>query len=265
MVAVTEGRLSSGLPYLRSGQGPPLVVASGLTSEHANPTGMWRRRSLSWATPFTEHFTVYLVNRRPGLAPGTTLADIAADYAGAIEHDIGQPVLLHGTSTGGSVALQLAIDRPELIERLVVAAAACRLSPHGRRVMAEVARLTEEGDHRRVSALLLGEQAPRPLTYVARGLGWAAGGIFAVDDPSDMLTTIAAEDSFDAEPGLPRVQAPTLVLGGGADTFYSTDLFRRTAAGIPHGRAVIFPGRSHVHVAGSKVAAGMALGFLIGG
>lgn len=265
MVSVTEGRLSTGLPYLKLGQGPPLVVASGLSSEHVNPTGVWRRMSLSWAAPFAEHFTVYLVNRRPGLAPDATLADIAADYAGAIEHDIGRPVLLHGTSTGGSVALQLAIDRPELVQRMVLAAAACRLSPHGRQVMAEVARLTKEGDHRRVSAIFLGEQARRPLVHVARGLGWVAGGIFAVDDPSDMLTTIAAEDSFDAEPGLPRVQAPTLVLGGTGDVFYSTDLFRRTADGIPQGRAVILPGKSHAHVAGSKVTAGIALGFLVGG
>ena len=85
MGAVTEGRLSTGLPYLKLGQGPPLVLASGLTSEHANPTGVWRRMSLSWAAPFAQHFTVYLVNRKAGLAPGTTIADVAADYAGAIE------------------------------------------------------------------------------------------------------------------------------------------------------------------------------------
>ncbi|HET6668354.1 MAG TPA: alpha/beta hydrolase [Intrasporangium sp.] len=265
MIAVDEARFSTGVPYLRLGQGPPLLMASGLTSEHTNPTGAWRRMSLAWAHPFAEHFTVYLANRKPGLAPGATMADIAADYAGAIEHDIGQPVLLHGTSTGGSVALQLAIDRPELIQRMVVSAAACRLSPHGREVMAQVARLTREGDARRATALMFGTGMLPALAYVARGLGWAMGGGFAVDNPSDMLTTIAAEDSFDAEPGLPRVQAPTLVLGGTADRFYSSDLFRRTAAGIPHGRAVLLPGKSHVHVAGSKVPAGIALGFLIGG
>jgi hypothetical protein len=62
------------------------------------------------------------------------------------------------------------------------------------------------------------------------------------------------------------VQAPTLVLGGGADGFYSEQLFRLTAAGIPQGRrAVILPGRSHAYVSASKVTAGIALGFLIGG
>ena len=264
MGTVTEGQTSVGLPYLKLGQGPPLVVAPGLSSEHANPTGVWRRMSVSWSSAFAEHFTVYFMTRRPGLTAGATLADIAADYAHAIENDIGQPVLLHGTSTGGSVALQLARARPELVQRMVVAAAACRLSPHGRQLTAQVARLTEQGENRRVSALLMGEMAPRPLATVGRGVGWVAGGIFAVDDPSDMLITMAAEVSFDAEPGLNRVQASTLVLGGTADVFYSADLFRQTAAGIAGGRAVILPGKSHMYVAGSKKTAAISLGFLLG-
>jgi pimeloyl-ACP methyl ester carboxylesterase len=263
MGAVTEGRFATGVPYLKLGEGPPLVLASGLTSEHTNPTGSWRRMSLSWAAPFAQHFTVYLCNRRAGLPPGVTMADIAADYAGAIEQDIGRPVLLHGTSIGGSVALQLAIDHPELVRRLVVAAAACRLSPHGRQVMAEVSRLTREGDGRRATALVMGTGTAGPLTYAARTLGWLTGGSPA-EGGSDMLATIAAEDAFDAEPRLGRVTAPTLVLGGTADHFYSEDLFRRTAAGLPQGRAVVVPGKSHVYVAGSKVTAGIALGFLLG-
>ena len=264
MGAVTEGLLSTGLPYLKLGQGPPLVVASSLRPKHVNPTGVMRRMVLSWAAPFAEHFTVYLVNRRPGLAPGATMADIAADYAGAIEHDIARPVLLHGTSAGGSAALQLAIDRPDLVQRMVVAAAACRLAPRAHRVQAEVVRLAGDGDGRRAAALFMGEAVPGPLAYAARGLGWLVGGGFAADRRSDMVRTLAAEASFDAEPDLSRIQAPTLVLGGTADQYYSEDLFRRTAAAIPHGRAVILPGKSHGYVGGSKLTARFALGFLLG-
>ncbi len=263
MAAVSEGQLSSGLPYLQLGEGPPLMVSPGLTSEHANPTGMWRRMALSWAAPFAEHFSVYLVQRKPGLASEATLSDVAADYAEAIERDLGEPVLLHGTSTGGSVALQIAIDHPHLVRRMVVVAAACRLAPHGRQVQEELAQLTERGDARGASALLLGAMARPMLSYPARGLGWLMGSSFKVDDPSDMLTMIAAEDSFDVEPELPRVQAPTLVLGGTADPFYSADLFRRTADGIPRGRVVLFPGKGHLYVAGSKVPAAIALGYLL--
>ena len=76
--------------------------------------------------------------------------------------------------------------------------------------------------------------------------------------------SLAAEDSFDAETELARVQAPTLVLGGTADPFTPRTLFHRTATGIPDGRAVILRGKSHGDVGGSKVTAGMAMGFLMG-
>ncbi|KAA1418131.1 alpha/beta fold hydrolase [Mumia zhuanghuii] len=263
MDAVIEGRFTAGLPYLRVGEGPPLVVASGLTPEHASPTGVARRMALSWAVPFARHFTVYVTNRRPGLAPGATMSDIAADYAHAIEHDLGGRALVHGTSTGGSVALQLAIDSPGLVERLVVAASACRLSPHGRHMQAEVLRLTREGDTRAATAVLMEALAPRPLTYPVRGVGWLLGGL-SKSDPTDMMTTIAAEDVFDAEPHLGRIQAPTLVIGGTSDPFYSEDLFRLTAEGISDGHAVVMPGKSHLYVAGAKVPAAVALGFLLG-
>ena len=94
------------------------------------------------------------------------------------------------------------------MRRLVLACAACRLSPRGRRAQAELARLTKEGDVRKAWAATMGMLAPGPLRFPVRGLGWLAGRSFAVDDPSDMLITIAAEDSFDAEPDLHRVQRP---------------------------------------------------------
>lgn len=111
---------------------------------------------LSMAQRFADHFTVYLVNRKPGLRPGESMADIAGHLAAAIEHEMGGPVFLHGASTGGSVALQLAIDRPDLVRRLVLLAAACRLSPEGRRIQADFARRAREGDPRKALAAMTG-------------------------------------------------------------------------------------------------------------
>ena len=87
--------------------------------------------------------------------------------------------------------------------------------------------------------------------------------MFASENPSDTLAVLRAEDAFDAEPSLGHVRAPTLVLGGTADAFYSEELVRRTAEGIPDGRAVLFPGKSHMYVAGSAVPAAVGLGFLV--
>jgi pimeloyl-ACP methyl ester carboxylesterase len=264
MTEVTEGQFSTGLPYLKLGEGPPLIQASSLSSQHANPQGLGRRMAVSWAAAFAKHFTIYLTNRRPDLATGATMSDIAADYAVAIEQDLGEPVMLHGTSAGGSVALQLAIDHPTLVRRLVVAASACRLPPEVRQIQAEAVRLAQHGEGRRALALYMGSLVPRPVGFAARGLGWVMGGGFTPEKRSDMLITLDAECMFDAEPELSHVQAAALVLGGTDDRFYTAELFRRTAAGIPDGRAVILPGKSHGYVAGSKETAGMALDFLLG-
>jgi hypothetical protein len=43
---------------------------------------------------------------------------------------------------------------------------------------------------------------------------WLVGGGQRVEDPSDMLVTVAAEDSFDACPQLHRTAAPTLLVAG---------------------------------------------------
>ena len=147
---------------------------------------------------------------------------------------------------------------------MVVVAAACRLGPYGKELQARVAALIREGKQREATAAMAQALAPRPLRYPARGLGWVVGRAMTRDDPSDMLVTIDAEDSFDVESGLGRVQASTLVMGGSADRFYSADLFRRTAAGIPDGRGVVMPGRSHLYLATSKTVAGIALGYLLG-
>jgi hypothetical protein len=82
-VPVTEVQLHGGLPCLSAGHRPPVVVAAGLTPEHANPAGLARRLELARIAALTRHFTVYLVNRKPGLAAESSMADIAGHYAAA--------------------------------------------------------------------------------------------------------------------------------------------------------------------------------------
>jgi len=106
--------------------------------------------------------------------------------------------------------------------------------------------------------------APRPLRCPVGALSWLASPL-AVANPADMLITNAAAAAFDAGPELHRVLAPTLVIGGSTDPYYSEDLFQRTAAGIPRRAGRGFPGKGHLYAGTSKAAASIALGFLLGG
>jgi pimeloyl-ACP methyl ester carboxylesterase len=257
------GFLHDDAPYLKVGQGPPLVMVPGLTPEHDVPRGWQRRIALGSAMPLARDFTVYVINRKRGLHPGESMSDIAGHLASAIEYDLGQPVFLQGTSTGGSVALQLAVDRPDLVRRLVVVAAAYRLGPRGRELQAEMARLIRAGEPRQAWASAMTAMLPGPLRVPARSLSRLAVGPLIPADPTDVLVTLEAEDAFDVEADLPRVTAPVLVIGGGNDRFYTQELFRGTAAGVQNGRAHIFPGWGHLRASASSATAHLTLGFML--
>jgi pimeloyl-ACP methyl ester carboxylesterase len=241
------------------------VVFSGLSAEHANPTGLARRLELQTLKPMARHFTVYAVNRKPGLPAGSTIKDLAGHYAEAIAHEFPGPVCIEGISTGGSIAQQFAIDHPQLVRRLVLAATACRLSPHGRETQRRFAELTKDGRPRRAYAALgptLAATAAGGRAFAA--LMWLLAGSQRAEDPSDMLVTVAAEDTFDASPQLHHITAPTLLVAGGRDRFYSPELFRETAEYIPDARLRLYQAKGHAGVMTHKPAIREIVDFLRG-
>lgn len=263
MSDLTTGLLGEGTPYLAVGNGPPLIMVQGLTPTHEVPTGMERRMTLPMVMPLSGEFRVYLVNRKQGMRPGESMSDIAGHLATAIEDDLGEPVLLTGTSTGGSVALQLSVDRPDLVRALVVVAAAYRLGPEGRRIQQELARLTRTGDPAAGFAQMVSAMMPTAVQSPLRPVARIMGKSMAPKDPSDLLVTLDAEDVFDVGDQLHRITAPTLVIGGAKDVFYTRELFEQTAAGVQDGRAHIYPGWGHGRTSTSSTTAHLTLGFFL--
>jgi pimeloyl-ACP methyl ester carboxylesterase len=263
MVQESTGLLSGGIPYLAVGEGPPLVMVQGLTPTHEVPQGMERRMALSAARLWSRDFRVYVVNRKQGLRPGESMSDIAGHLAAAIDEKFGGPVFLTGTSTGGSVALQLAVDRPELVRALVVVASAYRLGPRGRQVQQDLARRTRDGDPARGFAGLMTAMMPAALRAPVYPLARMMMRSLSSKDLNDLLVTLDAEDVFDIGDQLHRITAPTLVIGGAKDVFYPRELFEQTAAGVKDGRVRILPDWGHLRTSASSTTANLALGFFL--
>ena len=219
---------------------------------------------LSTATPLSGDFRVYWVNRKHGLRPGESMSDIAGHLAAAIEDEFGRPVFLTGESTGGSVVLQLAVDRPDLVRSLVVVAAAYRLGEEGRAMQDELARSVRAGDYAGGMAKVATElMLPSAVRRPARPLMRVLWGTMAPKDPTDLLVTLDAEDAFDVGDQLHRITAPTLVIGGGKDVGYSRELFEQTAAGVKDGRAHIYPDWGHNRTCMSSTTTNLLLGFML--
>jgi pimeloyl-ACP methyl ester carboxylesterase len=250
---VEAGRSSNGLPYLRFGTGRrPIIGLAALTFDHS-PTGAMGRAAMIDRFRFlARDYTVYVVNRRRRLQEGASMADIAADYAAMIRADFDAPVDIIGVSTGGSVALQLALDHPEVLRRVVIYSAAHRLGDSARPLMLRISALARDRRWGAAAAemfafLYLSRRGPGrlvtwPLRWLVAGVGTLA---FRRIDPSDLLATIKAEDAFDIGARLGEIRVPTLLVGGERDPAYPADLVHATAAAIPGAQLLLFPDKGH--------------------
>ncbi len=244
-----KGYFKDGIPYNRIGDGPePLVVFQGLTFENKPSPGFM-------VPPYGflgKLYTVYIVYRKPGLPAGYTLKDMSDDYARMIREEFGgSPVNIIALSTGGSIAHYFAVDHADLIKKLIIHSSACKISDQSRAIQLKVAEYAEKKHWIRAYQTIINFAMTRnsiervlfaPLIWT----GSIITGCFMVpENPSDLIVTIKAEDSFNFEQRLSEIKVPVLVAGGTKDPCYPEELFRKTAEGIPDCKIALYPGKGH--------------------
>lgn len=220
------------------GDGPPLVVFPGLASRPVTS-----RLSYLGLARVTKR-RVYVINRPTGLPRGITMPELAARHAQILSLLFTEPVNLLGASTGGAIALQLAVDHPQLVNRLIVAAAASWLGDEGRQ---KLRRLGDEVASGRSGAKVLASVlAPPPRSWLMAPLLWAAHQLSRGPIPTDILATIDAEVGFDVTSQLNQIRSPTLLIAGGRDRAFPLSLVQATADGIPNSRLIVYPRAGHM-------------------
>lgn len=238
-----DGAVTSQVADLVVGDGPPLVVVLFIPRAGAI-TGLSRWSVQRLVRPFAQHFTVHVLNRPPGLPTDSTMADIAAVHAHGISRLSSGPVHVLGVSTGGAVALQLAVDHRHLVDRLVVASSAHTLGALGRDAQRRYVDRALAGSRPSPALAPLVTDSPVLRRLVAAGL-WLADG---PGDYTDAATMLRAEDTLDVTDRLYQVAAPTLLIHGDHDRVYPLDLARETAARIPGAAITTYQGRGHEQV-----------------
>jgi pimeloyl-ACP methyl ester carboxylesterase len=241
-----SGYFECGIPYIQFGKGSlPLVLFQGLLFKNKPQSGM------TFGYDFLgERFTVFSLLRKPGLPSGYTLKDMARDYAELIRTEFDCPVDILGVSTGGSIAQHFAADYPHLVRSLVLHSSAHMLAEKARLAQLEVGHLAQQWRGRAAAEYLIAFMLPSEgiWRYIAVPMARLSAPLIAPggsNDLSNLVVTVAAEDKHFFQDRLAEIRAPTLVIAGMEDPFYSPDLFCETAAGIPNARLMLFEKMRH--------------------
>ena len=163
-------------PFGALGSGAPVVVLAGLSPVTGVEGDGTIRGALGPIAALARHRRLVVLNRRAGLPRGMTMAGLAAEHAEAIAAGVPVPVDVIGTSTGGSIAQQLAADHPGVVRRLVLVSTACRLGPEGRSLQRRIAARIRAGADRQALAVMAAGRLPerpqrgaqRPVSLHAR-------------------------------------------------------------------------------------------------
>ena len=116
------------MPYATFGHGSrTFVILPGLSDGLSTVRGKALFLEKPYA-PFFEQFTVYMFSRKDGMPSGYSIRDMAADQAEALRQLGIEKASVMGVSQGGMIAQYLAIDHPDLVERLVLAVSVPRVN-----------------------------------------------------------------------------------------------------------------------------------------
>lgn len=251
------------LPHFSAGSGAPLVVLPGLSGRTGTPVRLkaWMQRKE--IADFISDRTVFRIDRRHDLELGTSIADLAAEYARTVTSLFDEPVDILGISTGGTIALQLAADYPELVRKLVLVSSAHRLSDRGRTTQRMVATFLRAGRDRRAAAVYFGNTGATPFGHAVRSIaGLLAPRAIIGRRDFDLLVTLDAEDDFDLDQRLATIEVRTLIAGGEFDRFYSSTLFAQTSERMPNAQLSVHAGAGHLGTQGNSRLAREILAFL---
>ena len=221
------------MDYIRFGSGERiLVMLPGLGDGLRSMKGTALPVAFMYRI-FTKEFMVYAFSRKNVLPVGYTTRDMARDQAEAMERLGISKADIFGVSMGGMIAQHLAIDYPEKVGKLILTVTSSRPNPILTESIEEWVSCAKRGDH---TALMDSNVRRIYSEDYYRKNKWLVPIMGKLTKPKSYDRFFVQADAcltHNAYENLPRIQAPTLVIGGEKDLSLGGDASREIAAKIP--------------------------------
>jgi len=221
---VREGTLNipgGRVDYICFGRGEkPLVLLQGLNTRGIRGAGA----GLAWMYRcFAKDYRVWLFDRRAELPEAVTVRELAADTAAAMDAMGLRDAHILGASQGGMIAQYLAIDRPELVGKLVLAVTACETNGTITDSIRVWTGLTEEKNWNALVADMAERMYSEEYVKRYRPVLPLLALVQKPKDPNRFLTLARACLTCDTADLLVRIRCPVMVIGGAEDRVVGAD------------------------------------------
>ena len=213
--------------YIRFGKGVrTLIMIQGLNTRGIKGSAL----PLAYMYRiFAKEYTVYMFDRRPDVKEGITVRDMADDIAAAMDVLGLKNADVFGCSQGGMIAQYLAIYRPDLVRKAVLAVTLARSNETVKSTIQGWIEMTEKGDMKALVADMAEKMYSDAYLKKYRPL---MPLLTFLQKPKDTARFIALAKSCmtcDTHSLLDKMQCPVLVLGGGKDKIVTAESSREIA------------------------------------
>lgn len=238
-VTITE---NTSIDYDVQGEGPPLLLVNGL--------GFGRWGWFKQLPSFTRHFQTITFDVRGERDLGNGVADLTGEVVALLDHlGVGKTHVL-GTSLGGFVAQELALVRPDLVDRLVLVCTSYggrgpqAMSPGALADMMGLGTFSAEAAARKALEAATGEvyRAEKPDEF-EQIIHWRLA-----DSPSaaSYYEQAKAGARFDLSGDVGHITSPTLVVHGAEDRYVPPANARALADAIPGAKLRVLEDAGHL-------------------
>lgn len=236
---------SDTMHYIRFGCGAKvLIMLPGLGDGLATVKGTAWPMALMYRA-FSKDYTVYMFSRRNHLPDGYGTRDMAHDLKEAMDLLKIDRADWIGVSMGGMIVQHFAADYPQCVGKLVLVVTSPSTNPTLAESIREWISLAAQGDHTALMASNL-RRMYSPAYY--RKNKWLVPVMGKLTKPKSYERFFIQANAclqHSAMDRLPRITAPTLVIGGEQDRALGAEASRTIARAMPHATLKIYSEWGH--------------------
>ncbi|MBO5995355.1 MAG: alpha/beta hydrolase [Firmicutes bacterium] len=234
---------SFSMDYFKFGHGEKaLVILPGLSVQSV--MGFAEAVEEAYQVLAEDH-TVYLLERRKELPEAYSIHEMAEDTVKAISALELEHIYLFGASQGGMIALDIAINHPELVEKLVLGSTSATLNGEQFKTIDKWIDLARAGDSEGLY-LSFGEKVyPEAVYEQSKGLLIEAAKTVTEEDMARFVILAEGMRGLDLTGDLGKVGCPALVLGSKDDQVVGAEASQKLADQLNDCELYMYEGYGH--------------------